>query len=143
MCRMDRTCTKRKYVNDTMNKKYGCDFMFYERFYQLCEKAGVTPSYVADEIGINKSTVYMWKNQGTAPRYDTAKKIAEYFKISVDNLLEEKEMIKEPRYKKTLKDQLEENLINKIIAVLEKGNRVELIPTKDGIKIVRIQRKSI
>ena len=33
--------------------------------------------------------------------------------------------------------------IQDIEAVLSKGDRVELIPTKDGIKIVRIRREPI
>lgn len=33
--------------------------------------------------------------------------------------------------------------IQDIEAVLSKGDRVELIPTKDGVKIVRIRREPI
>lgn len=61
--------------------------MFYDRFSKLCEQAGVTPAKVAESIGVNKSTMYMWKNQGTTPKYDTTKKISEYFGVSVDSLL--------------------------------------------------------
>ncbi|WP_298030045.1 hypothetical protein [uncultured Dysosmobacter sp.] len=38
---------------------------------------------------------------------------------------------------------ISEEQINSIEAVLSKGDRVELIPVKDGVTVVRIQRKSI
>ena len=61
--------------------------MFYDRFIELCNNAGVTPAKVADTIGLNKSTMYMWKKQGTTPKYDTLQKLAEYFSVSVNHLL--------------------------------------------------------
>ncbi len=33
--------------------------------------------------------------------------------------------------------------LQKILAVLEQGNRIELIPAKDGIKIIQESRKEI
>lgn len=61
--------------------------MFYDRFCELCKKAEVTPANVADAIGVNKSTVYMWKKQGTTPKYETSKKLADYFGVTTDYLL--------------------------------------------------------
>lgn len=61
--------------------------MFYDRFSKLCEQAGMPPAKVAESIGVNKSTMYMWKNQRTTPKYDTTKKISEFFGVSVDSLL--------------------------------------------------------
>ena len=34
-------------------------------------------------------------------------------------------------------------IIKKIEMILAKGDRVELIPTKDGIKVVHIQRHTV
>lgn len=62
--------------------------MFYDRFYKLCQAAGVTPSKVAEALSLNKSTVYMWKKQGTTPNADTVQKIARYFGATADYLLE-------------------------------------------------------
>ena len=61
--------------------------MFYERFYDFCKNAGVTPTHVARELGIRQSTVSMWKKQNSTPRYETLKRIADYFSISVESLL--------------------------------------------------------
>lgn len=60
--------------------------MFYDKFYMLCQAHGVTPTKVARDLGIRQSTVSMWKKQGTTPKYETAKKLANYFNVSVDNL---------------------------------------------------------
>ncbi|MBU5625690.1 helix-turn-helix transcriptional regulator [Oscillibacter sp. MSJ-2] len=61
--------------------------MFYDQFYSQCEIRGITPTQVARDIGIRQSTVSMWKKQGTTPKYDTLKKLAEYFGVTVDYLL--------------------------------------------------------
>lgn len=61
--------------------------MFYDIFYGLCQKVGVTPTQVARDVGIRQSTVSMWKKQGTTPKYETSKKLADYFGVSVDYLI--------------------------------------------------------
>lgn len=61
--------------------------MFYDHFYELCQKARVTPTQVSRDLGIRQSTVSMWKNQGTTPKYPTLQKLADYFGVSVDSLL--------------------------------------------------------
>lgn len=38
---------------------------------------------------------------------------------------------------------MDEKTWAKIKAILDNGDRVELIPVKDGIKIIRVQRKQI
>jgi len=38
---------------------------------------------------------------------------------------------------------MDEKQIKAIDAVLSKGDRVELIPVKDGIKVIHIQRKEV
>lgn len=61
--------------------------MFYDRFYELCQRKGVTPTKVARDLGLRQSTVSMWKKQGTTPKYDTLQKLSDYFGVSVDYLL--------------------------------------------------------
>lgn len=62
---------------------------FYDNYVNLCNALGKTPSAVALEIGIAKSTVSRWRNAGTLPTYAVALKIAEYFGCSIDELLQE------------------------------------------------------
>ena len=59
---------------------------FYDSFVRRCISVGKSPSAVALEIGLSKPTVNRWKNGGGATD-TTARKVAEYFGISVDELL--------------------------------------------------------
>lgn len=67
--------------------------MFYDRFKQLCNNKGVTPSRASAEIGFSKGSVSYWKKkyqEGVDAKPDsyTAAKMADYFEVSVDYLLE-------------------------------------------------------
>lgn len=61
--------------------------MFWERFSELCEKAGTKPNPVGKEIGISSGIITKWKNEKTLPNGETLLKIAIYFNVSVDYLL--------------------------------------------------------
>jgi transcriptional regulator with XRE-family HTH domain len=62
--------------------------MFYDVYVSLCKAKGMSPSAVAQELGINKSNVSNWKNNGYTPRGSALNKIAEYFDVPADFLLE-------------------------------------------------------
>ena len=38
---------------------------------------------------------------------------------------------------------MDEKMIRSIESILKKGDRVELIPVKDGIKVVKIRRETV
>ena len=59
---------------------------FFEQFVALCKSKGVSPNYVAREIGASSGSVTAWK-QGTLPRSATLAKLADYFGVSTDQLL--------------------------------------------------------
>lgn len=61
--------------------------MFYDQFYHLCVAYDVSPAKVAEDLKLNKSTVYMWKTQATTPRGKTLQKIADYFDVSAAYLV--------------------------------------------------------
>lgn len=63
--------------------------MFYDKYRQLCKSVGKSPSAVAIELGISKGTVSTWKNLGRTPQVAQLQKVADYFHITVDQLLEE------------------------------------------------------
>lgn len=63
--------------------------MFYDIFYKLCVLFKKKPSAVANELGINKSNITNWKNNGYTPRGDALKKIADYFAVPTEYLLED------------------------------------------------------
>lgn len=60
--------------------------MFYEQFAGLCKEKNISPSIVAETIGLNRSSVTFWK-RGSTPKGETLRKLANYFGVSVDYLL--------------------------------------------------------
>lgn len=38
---------------------------------------------------------------------------------------------------------MDEKTIKAVDSILAKGDRVELIPVKDGVKVIRVQRKEV
>ncbi len=70
--------------------------MFFDVYSDLCARVGKRPSAVAEELGINKSNVTNWKNNGYTPRGDALQKIADYFGCTTDYLLGIEEQKKSP-----------------------------------------------
>lgn len=62
--------------------------MFYNNFVYLCNKSGKSPSAAAEEMGYQRSVVTRW-SKGTAPRQATLQKVADYFGVSVSDLVSE------------------------------------------------------
>lgn len=60
---------------------------FYDNFVRRCVSVGKSPSGVALEIGLAKPTVNRWKNGGGVTDA-TARKVADYFGVSVEELME-------------------------------------------------------
>lgn len=61
--------------------------MFYGNFVALCAANLKSPSAVGRELGIDKSTVSCWKRRKAKPSDVNAKKIADYFGVSVEELM--------------------------------------------------------
>lgn len=80
------------------------DFMFWERFYSLCEKANIKPNPLAKQLGISSGVLNKWKNGGI-PNSNSLVKIADYFSVSTDYLLGRTE-----NFHNSNKEQSENNL---------------------------------
>lgn len=61
--------------------------MFYDRFVELCSLRGVQPTRAALDMGLSKSLPTKWKQTGADPSGDTLNRLADYFNMSVDELL--------------------------------------------------------
>ena len=59
--------------------------MFYDNYIRLCNSVNKTPSAVAIEIGISKTSVNRWKN-GSFPTDATMQRIANYFGVTIADL---------------------------------------------------------
>ena len=62
--------------------------MLYDNFVSLCEAAGISPTRVLTELGISRGSLTRWKDGGE-PRNETKKQIADYFGITVAELMSE------------------------------------------------------
>jgi transcriptional regulator with XRE-family HTH domain len=63
--------------------------MFYDRYCILCDELKMSPSSVAIQNNISKTSVTRWKN-GATPNLNIIKKIAVFFQVPTSFLLEEK-----------------------------------------------------
>ena len=103
---------------------------FYENYVRLCNSVGKTPSAVAKEIGIQKSTVTRWKN-GKGRTDATVQKVADYFGVSKSFLLnsapDPEEII---LFEGIFDDEVNEKTERRIIAFENKTN--EKSPAPEG-----------
>lgn len=77
--------------------------MFKEIFINLCNKKGVAPSAVCMQLGLSNATYSKWTDD-SIPRRATLQKIADYFGVTVNELLGDEQ--KEDNKKELLEDQL-------------------------------------
>lgn len=64
--------------------------MFWKNLIKICNEKNTTPTSVVKDLKIAGGNVTRWKN-GSIPRDTTLKKIADYFGITVTDLLAENE----------------------------------------------------
>lgn len=62
----------------------------YKKFAELLEKHKMTAYQVSKETGVSTSTLSEWKNGNYTPKIDKLQKIANFFGVTVDYFLEER-----------------------------------------------------
>lgn len=60
---------------------------FFDKYAFLCRSVGKSANAVAKEIGLSSATTTVWKKHKSIPRLDTLKKVADYFHISIEDLM--------------------------------------------------------
>lgn len=60
--------------------------MFYSNYVKLCSKINKSPSAVGEELGFTRASVTGWGN-GATPRKSSLIKIADYFGVTVTELM--------------------------------------------------------
>lgn len=63
------------------------NLLFSKRVKELRDKEGLSMEQLAGKLGVTKSRINMWENNGTIPRMDVLIKLAKYFDVSTDYLL--------------------------------------------------------
>lgn len=61
--------------------------MFALRLKELREQKGLSQKAFSMKLGVSQSTVGMWESKKREPNFETAKKIADFFGVSVDYIL--------------------------------------------------------
>lgn len=101
--------------------------MFKENFIKLCNQKNESPSYVCKQVGITPATYSCW-NKDSIPRKATLMRIAEYFGVSVEDLLSKKEknpvQIIEPMFALSNKEKM---------IIIEYRKKVEMQPAIDKL----------
>lgn len=115
--------------------------MFYDEFIRLCNAMGETPSSVARRIGVDKSAVTRW-SKGAMPRGTTMAKLAEYFGVTVGELLG----YEKPGSSKTETDTVhkaespENGLANALEALRNQPGRRALLSATKGMSEAQVLR---
>lgn len=60
--------------------------MFYTNFVKLCNRKGIAPTAAAVEMGFHRSDATRW-SKGADPRRTTLEKVADYFGVTVSDLI--------------------------------------------------------
>ena len=59
---------------------------FYEKLISLIDERGITQRQFIKELNLNSSAIQNWRRQGSKPRPETLKMIAEYFRVDKHSL---------------------------------------------------------
>ncbi len=62
--------------------------VFWRKYNELCDERGIKPRALATELGISAATVTKWVNDGM-PHLDMITRIAEYFDVPIEYLINE------------------------------------------------------
>ena len=69
--------------------------MFALRLKELRESKGLSQKALANKLGVSQSTVGMWESQKREPNFSTTEEIANFFGVTIDNLLDNSHASKE------------------------------------------------
>lgn len=64
----------------------------YEIFEKLCNAKGITTYRFCKDMSVSSSTISTWKKKQTIARPELAKKVCDYFDVSMDYLMTGKEI---------------------------------------------------
>lgn len=61
--------------------------MLYENVSRLCKENNITLCALEREVGLGNGTIWKWGNRTKSPNVNAVKKVADYFGITLDDLL--------------------------------------------------------
>lgn len=116
--------------------------MFWDRFYMMCTVVGKSPNSVCKELGFSNATATKWKN-GSVPKGETLKKIADYFQVSTDYLLtgdnQSGGMVMSIPHFDSISDKIAEDITEKVMKSIESEIQAKKEPEQPIQDTVRSQ----
>lgn len=73
-------------------KVKGVGNLIYENIKRLCAEKNVTICSLEKSCGIANGTIGKWENKNSSPRVETLMKIANFFGVSLDELVNQRKM---------------------------------------------------
>ena len=64
------------------------DMTFFNNIQRLCNEKGISVTALGQELGLSNATTAGWR-KGSQPRGKTLKMLADYFEVTVDQLMED------------------------------------------------------
>lgn len=61
--------------------------VFAEKLKQLRDRAGISQEQLAGQIGVSRQVVTKWENGTGTPKIDNLKALADYFHVTLDEML--------------------------------------------------------
>ncbi len=115
--------------------------MFGEKIKQLRENANLYQKELADVLNVTSQTISGWEINRTTPDYDTLVKIANYFNVSTDYLLNNEKKASEYEDKLIEKEALRKALINS--GYMQDGEDLSKDELKKLMDFIKINKKYI
>ena len=109
----------------------------------------MTQKEVASAMGISQQAYSQYESGNRRPKIDTIIRIADALCVDIDSFIgaeavsSERVQIAKRAAAYVRENYMDEKTIEAIKSVLAKGDRVELIPVKDGVKVIQIRRKQV
>lgn len=122
---------------------------FGDKLKKLRLSKNMTQKEVASAMGISQQAYGQYESGNRRPKIDTIVRIADALCVDIDSFVgaeavsSERVQIAKRAAAYVRENYMDEKTIEAIKSVLAKGDRVELIPVKDGVKVIQVRRKEI
>lgn len=113
---------------------------FSEELYKLRKEAGLSQKELANEIGVAQASINYWEKGQRTPSISMVTLIADYFHVSLENLLTRNEHIQFEEYEQKQREEAAKNA-PRFVAYDENGNEIENKPIK--FTDISISRKEV
>lgn len=102
--------------------------MFYSNFLKLCNQRNIKPTVAAIEMGFQKSVVSRWKK--STPTNANRLKIADYFGITVDELMGDNEKENAPAPERDERKAIIDEIMNYVEKLSPEYQKIALAQLK-------------